>query len=248
MRRLTKNNSYVQQKYFSVPAESPQGLGNTQVFLLLLSFNNILPHQVRCERLGENVHPTLQTSHNGAFTILSTTTNSILKHLVAAAWRIQRSNLAYRQAGWIRLAFLPTFGAMPKVRSQNPSKNQSNKYQNINQSQQATQQSQNLHRYSIASSFITPSIKKSIMALIIKSKKHLYIRVPIILLLILLFAISPVLIGIIGAQTTNQPCHEGNCFWGAFGWYFLLTMPIAGVLFIIFLVIVIADVSKLSQK
>lgn len=57
---------------FSIPAESPQGLSNTQVFLLLLSFDNILPHQVGCERLGENVHPKLQISHNGAFTIVST--------------------------------------------------------------------------------------------------------------------------------------------------------------------------------
>ncbi len=90
------------------------------------------------------------------------------------------------------------------------------------------------------------------MVRIIKSKKHLYIRVPIILLLILLFAISPVLISVIGAQITeamtNEPCHEGNCFWGAFGWLVLFTMPIAGVLFIIFLIIVINDVSKLAQK
>ena len=90
------------------------------------------------------------------------------------------------------------------------------------------------------------------MGRIIKSKKHLYIRIPIILLSILLFAISPVLISVIGAQITeamtNEPCHEGNCFWGAFGWLVLLTMPIAGVLFIIFLIIVINDVSKLAQK
>jgi ABC-type multidrug transport system fused ATPase/permease subunit len=90
------------------------------------------------------------------------------------------------------------------------------------------------------------------MGRIIKSKKHLYIRVPIILLSIFLFAISPVFISVIGAQITeamtNEPCHEGNCFWGAFGWLTFLTMPIAGVLFIIFLIIVIIDVSKLAQK
>lgn len=90
------------------------------------------------------------------------------------------------------------------------------------------------------------------MGRIIKSKKHLYTRVPIILFLILLFAISPVLIGMIGAQITeamtNEPCHEGNCFWGAFGWYFLLTMPIAGILFVLFLIIVITDLSKLGAR
>lgn len=114
------------------------------------------------------------------------------------------------------------------------------------------QQSQNLYRFPNASNLITPSLKKSSMAFIIKSKKHLYIRVPIILFLILLFAISPILISIIGAQITeamtNQPCHEGNCFWGGFGWLFLLTMPAAGLLFVVFLIVVIIDASKLPKK
>lgn len=90
------------------------------------------------------------------------------------------------------------------------------------------------------------------MGLIVQSKKHLYIRVPILLILILLFAVSPILISIIGAQITeamtNEPCHEGKCFWGAFGWYFLFTMPIAGLLFILLLIIIVIDVSKLAQK
>lgn len=90
------------------------------------------------------------------------------------------------------------------------------------------------------------------MGRIIQSRRHLYSRVPIILLSILLFAISPILISVIGARITeamtNEPCHEGNCFWGAFGWLFLLTIPIAKVLFIIFLIIIIIDVSKLTQK
>lgn len=90
------------------------------------------------------------------------------------------------------------------------------------------------------------------MGLIVKSKKHLYSRVPIILILIVIFAISPILISMIGAWMTelitNEPCHEGNCFWGAFGWYFLLTIPIAGVLFIIFIIILITDITKLPQN
>ncbi len=90
------------------------------------------------------------------------------------------------------------------------------------------------------------------MGILIKSRKHIYSRIPVMLLLILVFAASPIIISIIGAQLTeaitNQPCHEGNCFWGAFGWYFLLTMPIAALLFILFLIIVIIDVSKLKQQ
>lgn len=90
------------------------------------------------------------------------------------------------------------------------------------------------------------------MSQIIKSWKHLYIRVPLILLLILTFAVSPILVSVVGAQITeaitNEPCHEGNCFWGAFGWFFVFTMPVAGALFIIFLIIVISDVSKLVRK
>ncbi len=90
------------------------------------------------------------------------------------------------------------------------------------------------------------------MGVIVKSKKHLYIRVPILLLLIGVFAISPILIGMIGAWITEfmtgQSCHEGNCFWGAFGWLFMFTFPIAGVVLMAFFIIVIIDIIKLFQK
>ncbi|MFN7117580.1 MAG: hypothetical protein ACK4TA_12330 [Saprospiraceae bacterium] len=90
------------------------------------------------------------------------------------------------------------------------------------------------------------------MALIIKKSSHLYTRVPILFILVGLFAFSPILISIVGANLseflTNEPCHEGNCFWGAFGWLFMLTFPLAGLLFIILLIIVIIDAGQLKKK
>ncbi|MEL7122825.1 MAG: hypothetical protein AAFO07_25485, partial [Bacteroidota bacterium] len=84
------------------------------------------------------------------------------------------------------------------------------------------------------------------MGIIIKSKRHVYIRIPIILTLIGIFAISPLLISFVGSwlveMTTNEPCHEGNCYWAAFGWMVLLSFPTAVFLFVIFIVIVILDI------
>ncbi len=89
------------------------------------------------------------------------------------------------------------------------------------------------------------------MGLIIKARKHLYTRVPVILILIGLFALSPIFISMLGAWltelSTGQPCHEGNCSWGAFGWLFLLTFPLAGIIFVVFIIIVIRDTMKLSR-
>ncbi|MFD2586032.1 hypothetical protein ACFSQJ_03775 [Croceitalea marina] len=88
-------------------------------------------------------------------------------------------------------------------------------------------------------------------ALLIKHKKHLW-RIPVGLLIIGLFALSPILIGLIGAYitelNTGKPCHEGNCYWMSMPWYLFITFPIAGVFFLVFLLIVINDWSKLKKQ
>lgn len=89
------------------------------------------------------------------------------------------------------------------------------------------------------------------MGVIIKKRRHLYSRIPLGLLIILFIALGPIIIGMIGASIsefyTGEACHEGNCFWGALGWFAFVTIPFAGFVFFIFLVIVIIDMYKLRQ-
>ena len=89
------------------------------------------------------------------------------------------------------------------------------------------------------------------MGIILSRKKHFYTRVPIIIVLIGLFSISPVLISVAGAWitelTTNQPCSEANCFWGGLGWMFLMTIPLGIGIAIIFILILIYDLTRLKK-
>lgn len=86
---------------------------------------------------------------------------------------------------------------------------------------------------------------------IIKNKRDIFIKIPLGFVLIIVFSISPILISIVGSWLTElitkQPCNESNCFWGAFGWLFLFTIPAAGVLFVIFLILAVIDIVKLSK-
>lgn len=89
------------------------------------------------------------------------------------------------------------------------------------------------------------------MGFIVSSKKHIYIRIPLIIIMLLVLAISPILISMAGAWLTelitNEPCHEGNCIWVAFGWLFLVSVPTAILFAIIFLVIIVIDLVKLFR-
>ncbi|WKN45121.1 hypothetical protein [Tunicatimonas pelagia] len=88
--------------------------------------------------------------------------------------------------------------------------------------------------------------------MIIRSKKDYFIRFPLGLLLIFIIGISPFLIGMIGASiveyTSGEPCHEGNCYWGALPWLSFFTMPVASLLFIIYLIIVAIDTAKILKR
>jgi hypothetical protein len=70
-------------------------------------------------------------------------------------------------------------------------------------------------------------------------------KFPIGLLMAGLIAFSPLIIGGIGAYfselITGRECNEANCFWGVIPWFMLLTIPVGGVLGLIFIIITIYD-------
>ncbi len=88
--------------------------------------------------------------------------------------------------------------------------------------------------------------------LLIKTKRQLLTRLPLFILVIILFGLSPILTSVIGATViellTGQPCHEGNCTFGAIGWLFIVTLPVAMVILLILLIIVILDIIQLSNR
>ena len=90
------------------------------------------------------------------------------------------------------------------------------------------------------------------MAIIIKKARHFYTRIPIFFLLTGLLAMSPILISMAGAWVTEyftgQPCHEGNCIWGAFGWFFMITFPAAAVILLIGILLIIIDTVNFFKK
>ncbi len=89
------------------------------------------------------------------------------------------------------------------------------------------------------------------MPTLIKKRRHLYSRFPLGLLFILVIALSPVLIGMLGAMITEwqtgNPCHEGNCLWGALGWFAFFTIPFAALLFLVFMGIVLKDIYQMKR-
>ncbi|MCR8666313.1 hypothetical protein NO995_01340 [Aestuariibaculum sp. M13] len=90
------------------------------------------------------------------------------------------------------------------------------------------------------------------MSLIVKRKKHLLTRIPLITFLILFIGFAPVIIGLVGAYfselTTGEPCHEGNCGWMVLPWLGMITIPIGLLLFIVFFVIVLVDIISLNNN
>ena len=89
------------------------------------------------------------------------------------------------------------------------------------------------------------------MGILINKSTQILPRTLIGLMVIFLIGLSPILASIIGANLTElitgEPCHEGNCFWGAIGWLFFMTFPIAGLLLIVFIIVIIIDIVKLRN-
>ncbi len=91
------------------------------------------------------------------------------------------------------------------------------------------------------------------MGIILKTKKHYLTRFPLWLSIIIFLALSPFIIGFIGAYLseliTNEPCHEGNCFWGVIPWLgIFITLPIGAIVLIIYIIIIIIDSFKLMKS
>lgn len=88
------------------------------------------------------------------------------------------------------------------------------------------------------------------MGILINKRSQIITRLGIGLIIILFTAFSPFIASMIGSWLTelftNEPCHEGNCFWGAIGWLFLVTFPLSVLLLIIFVIITINDILKLN--
>lgn len=82
------------------------------------------------------------------------------------------------------------------------------------------------------------------MRFFIKKSRDFW-KIPFILLGILFIAFSPLIVGLIGAWVTEimtqEPCHEGNCTWGALPWLMLISIPFAGGLLVIFLILLVID-------
>ena len=90
------------------------------------------------------------------------------------------------------------------------------------------------------------------MGIIINHKSHYYKRLPFWILGIIFLSLSPFIIGLSAAwlteQLTGESCHEGNCVWGVIPWFGLYTLPIGVIGFLIFIVIIIIDSIRLSNK
>lgn len=89
------------------------------------------------------------------------------------------------------------------------------------------------------------------MPTLIKNRRNLYSRFPLGHWLLLLIALSPILVGMLGATltewSTGNPCHEGSCIWGALGWFAFFIKPFAGLLFLVFIAIILKDIYQLKR-
>jgi len=90
------------------------------------------------------------------------------------------------------------------------------------------------------------------MGIFISTKSQIIKRIALGLSIIAFFAFSPILLSMAGAWLfewfTNGPCHEGNCFWSAIGWFVGISFPIAILLLVIFVFLVTLDLINLKQQ
>jgi peptidoglycan biosynthesis protein MviN/MurJ (putative lipid II flippase) len=87
---------------------------------------------------------------------------------------------------------------------------------------------------------------------IIKEKKDIFVRFPIGAVLVILAALSPMIIAMIGAwfteMITGTPCHEGNCIWMVLPWLCLLTIPGGFVFLIVYLVMGFTEYARIRKR
>jgi uncharacterized protein with PQ loop repeat len=86
----------------------------------------------------------------------------------------------------------------------------------------------------------------------IRNKKHYYTRLPLGIFLIILFTLSPLLIGLGGAWLssllTGEAANEGNSAWLGLPWLIMISLPIGILFFILYGIVVIVDSIKLSRQ
>ena len=89
------------------------------------------------------------------------------------------------------------------------------------------------------------------MAFIITNKKQYLTRLPFHIFIIVFITFSPLIIGGIGAWITElngDSCNEGNCIWMVLPWLTLFKMPIGGIAFLVYTILVALDTIKLLIK
>lgn len=86
----------------------------------------------------------------------------------------------------------------------------------------------------------------------IKKKWYVDAPLPLRLLLCAVVGLSPLIVGIIGAQIsetlTGCSCNEANCFWGALPWLSMLSIPLAIILAVMSICKSIADFARRKRK
>ncbi len=87
---------------------------------------------------------------------------------------------------------------------------------------------------------------------IIKSKKDIFIKLPLSLFVCIGAGFSPLIIAFIVAYLTEfftgQKClNEGSCFWAAIPWLCLITLPTAGLVGLIILLKSFREIKKLKK-
>ncbi|AXT20264.1 hypothetical protein D7030_03880 [Flavobacteriaceae bacterium AU392] len=87
--------------------------------------------------------------------------------------------------------------------------------------------------------------------LVFKKQKD-YWKLPIGIIIIILAALAPLWIGMVGATITEfitgNQCNEGNCFWGVLPWLMMATIPIGAIILVVFLIIALIDFIKIRSN
>jgi hypothetical protein len=90
------------------------------------------------------------------------------------------------------------------------------------------------------------------LGLIIKNKSHFLTRFPLGLIVIVVIGLFPVILSSIGGwiqeMLTGHPCSEANCAWDMFTWFTMITIPVGGLLMLVYLALIIMDTVLLLKK
>jgi hypothetical protein len=90
------------------------------------------------------------------------------------------------------------------------------------------------------------------MAIIFSKPRQFVIGIPLGILAIIVYAVSPLLVGFTGGYitqlTTGKECNEANSIWGVIPWYMFVTLPTGAGLLCLFIIIAIIDAWKFRKN